>query len=138
MRWLEQVAVSAGLLLGLTQPTLPCGWNWMVPGYFVMVAAFDGFLRDPLMSWIAIGFLAAVASVVLAFLSKWGVAGGLAVIGWCVFAVAVLVLLSYKSPIGVGLWTLLVTLAAHSFFSLKWHLQRRKNAPGLPRSDGRL
>lgn len=129
MKWLERIVVTAVLLITLMLPTLPMGWKSMSPGYFLLATAVMRFFESIGMACIAIGFLAAASSTVLAFLGKWGAAAGFAIVGGCIFGITVfLQLLHYKNPVGFGLWTILTALAVHSFFSVKWHLQGRKES----------
>lgn len=124
MKWLERIAIAAVLLITLMLPTLPMGWKSMSPGYFLLAAAVTGFFESIGMTCIAIGFLAAATSTVLAFLGKWGAAASFAIIGGCIFGVTVLLqLFHYNNRVGIGLWTMLAALAVHSFFSVKWHRQ---------------
>jgi len=63
--------------------------------------------------------------MVFAFMGRWGMAGVIGIIGACVFGVtALLELLYFANPVGIGLWVLLITLLIHSVFSITWHLRK--------------
>jgi len=131
----EPIVVLVFIGASLMFPYLPL-LSKMLPGYFVLVAAFLGCLESATSACISTGFCLSVASIVLALIHRWGTAAVLSILAFFSFGLIVgFELFYYNIAIGYGLAFLLAALLIHSFFSMKWYLQSRPNRNFVSSAD---
>jgi hypothetical protein len=137
IKQLEPVIILATASGSLVLPYLPMFTKSMLPGYFLLFVAFLQCLVSAVAACIAIGFCLFVASIVFAFIHRWGTAAVLSILAFCGFGlIAALELFYFKVPIGYGLAILLAALFIHACLSMIWHLRFRSdpNRVSLPQA----
>jgi hypothetical protein len=99
-------------------------------GYFIMVGAFTEFFQKIGLALVAVGFVFALASLILAFRSMWGLGAAFSGLSFLIFcALAAYYVLFAHQILGTGYWLLLAILFVHTFCCVRWRLEALRLNP---------